>query len=165
MTSQSFMSPAVRRLWTRFREETGDTAKAEAPLYDVFRIGDSEVSADEGARLVVSGAKTATSSLVWAYEAAGKQPPTVGALSILTDGGARPVCVVETTWLEILPFTKVDEQFARDYGEWDGTLATWRERCWTFYAEQCQTLGRAPSGEMPLVCERFRVVLRGRSEA
>lgn len=154
------MSPAARRFWTRFLEKIDDGAKAETLFYDVFRIGDSDTAADEGARLVPSGTKTATSALLWDYEAAGKPPPTLGAISILTDGGARPVCVVETTWLEILPFNQVDEGFARDYGEWDRTLATWRERCWTFYAKQCQILGRVPRGEMPLVCERFRGVFR-----
>ncbi len=32
-----------------------------------------------------------------------------------------------------MPFRAVDGEFVRDYGEWDGTLATWREECWAFY--------------------------------
>ena len=81
-----------------------------------------------------------------------------GAFSIVVDGRAAPVCVVQTTWLKVQPFADVDARFARDYGEWDRTLATWRTKCWAFYADQCATLNRTPSRDMPLVCERFRVV-------
>jgi uncharacterized protein YhfF len=39
--------------------------------------------------------KTATSSLLWTYEALNKPPPEVGSLSIVTDGDGGPGCVVE----------------------------------------------------------------------
>jgi hypothetical protein len=29
---------------------------------------------------------------------------------------------------------------------------------WAIYAERCRVLGKAPTPEMPLVCERFKVV-------
>lgn len=39
--------------------------------------------------------KTARSSLLWTYEALNKPLPEVGSLSIVTDGGGGPGCVVE----------------------------------------------------------------------
>ena len=127
-------------------------------MYGEIRVGDSEADADEGARLIVSGVKTATSSLLWDYDATGTRPPSLGALSIVMNGKGEPVCIVETTWLKVQAFNQIDEPFARDYGEWDGTLATWRKECLAYYGHRCEALGRTPSPDMPLVCERFRVV-------
>jgi len=82
----------------------------------------------------------------------------VGSLSIVTDGRGGPVCVIETLAVEVKAFADVDEIFAYDYGEWDRTLETWRARCWEFNAPRCHALGKVPTPEMPLVCERFAVV-------
>ena len=151
------MSPAVKRFWAAFLHQADDPLDAETRLYEVFQVGDSEADADEGADLIVAGIKTATSSLLWEYEATGNRPPSMGVFSVLTNGRAEPVCVLETTWVKVQPFNQVDEQFARDYGEWDGTLASWRKECLAYYARQCKALGRIPSPDMPLVCERFRI--------
>ena len=45
-------------------------------------------------------------------------------------------------------------------GEWDRTLATWRKECWPYYEAVCRQLGRVAALDMPLVCERMRVVWR-----
>jgi uncharacterized protein YhfF len=127
-------------------------------FYEVFRIGNSHEAADQGAALIKQGMKTATSSLLWAYQAANKPPPEVGSLSIVTDGRGAPVCVVETIAVEIKGFTEVDATFAYDYGEWDRTLEGWRAHCWAINSERCRALGKTPTPDMPLLCERFRVV-------
>ncbi len=160
MTSVSSLSPAVRNFWDEFLAQTDDPDDANARFFEAFKIGSTEDAADAGARLILSGTKTATSSLLWTYEAAGTPPPAEGALSIVMNGRGEPVCIVETTWLAVLPFADADEPFARDYGEWDGTLETWRQKCWSHYAKECEALGRLPSQDMPLVCERFRVIFR-----
>src|SRR4029079_15517117 len=102
--------------------------------YEVFRIGDGIDDANEGAALIAQGLKTATSSLLWAYEAAGKALPEAGHLSIVADGAGTPVCVVETTAVAIRAFAEIDAAFAFDYGEWDRTLETWKDRCWAINA-------------------------------
>ena len=127
-------------------------------FYEVFRIGNSPEAADAGAALIKQRVKTATSSLLWTYQATHKPLPEVGSLSIVTDGRGDPVCVVETIAVEIKAFADVDAAFANDYGEWDRTLETWRAHCWEFNTRRCQALGKAPTPEMPLVCERFTVV-------
>jgi len=76
----------------------------------------------------------------------------------VADGTGEPVCIVETTWVAIKRFAEIDAPFAYEYGEWDRTLETWRQRCWEINAERCRRLGREPTEEMPLVCERFKVV-------
>jgi len=127
---------------------------ASRRFYEIFQIGNSLEAADEGAALIKQGVKTATSSLLWVYQATNKPLPAVGSLSIVTDGLGDPVCVVETITVDIKGFAEVDAAFAYDYGEWDRTLETWRARCWEFNAPRCHALGKAPTPGMPLVCER-----------
>src|SRR2546426_6459282 len=144
--------------WQAYLASSPQAKNAIRRFYEVFRIGDSLEGADEGAALIKQGVKTATSSLLWAYQATAKPLPEVGSLSIVTDGRGDPVCVVETIAVEIKSFAEVDAAFAYDYGEWDRTLETWRAHCWEFNAPRCHALGKAPTEAMPLVCERFTVV-------
>src|SRR5215468_1000890 len=141
------LNAATEAFWAKFLQSRANPSATATLLCEAFRIGDSEQSADEGARLILSGPKTTTSSLLWEYDKLGKPLPLVGSFSI-----------VETTWLEILQFQEVDADFAVAYGEWGDTLASWRQHAWTYYSKQCGLLGRKPSLQMPLVCERFRVV-------
>ena len=135
-----------------------DPRSIDALLYEAFRVGNSEESANEGAQLILSGKKTTTSSLLWEYENLRKPLPKVGSLSILENGKGEAVCVVETTWLEVLPLEEIDAGFAIAYGEWGSTLAEWQQNAWRYYSTQCQQLGREPTLQMTLVCERFRIV-------
>ena len=152
------LKPRTATFWQAYVNSRPDAEEAARRFSEVFRIGDSEHTADEGANLIKQGGKTTTSSLLWEYEVANKSLPQVGSLSIVEDGRGNPVCIVETTWVAIKKFAEVDAQFAYDYGEWDRTLESWREHCWVYYEAQCRSIGKAATPEMPLVCERFRVV-------
>ena len=66
--------------------------------------------------------------------------------------------MIKTIAVDMKGFAEVDAAFAYNYGEWDRTLETWRIRCWELNAPRCRALGKAPTREMPLVCERFTVV-------
>jgi uncharacterized protein YhfF len=147
-----------RDLWRQYLDSLSDPADAEGRFYETFRIGDSVESADAGAALIRDGTKTATSALLWQYQADDQSLPREGSLSVVENGCGEPVCIVETLQVEIRRFAAVDAGFARDYGEWDRTLETWRSNCWAYYSARCRELDREPSQEMPLVCERFRVV-------
>lgn len=152
------LKPETATFWQQYVNSLPDAEEVTYRFYEVFRIGDSEQSADEGAALITQGRKTTTGSLLWEYEVANKPLPQVGSLSIVEDGSGNPVCIVETTWLTIKKFAEVDGQFASDYGEWDRTLESWRAQCWGYYETQCRSLGKVATPEMSLVCERFRVV-------
>jgi uncharacterized protein YhfF len=148
----------VEAFWQAYLASVPHAQEAIHRFYEVFQVGTSPEVADAGAVLITQGVKTATSSLLWAYQATNKPLPVVGSLSIVTDGHGEPVCVVETVTVEIQSFAGIDAAFAYDYGEWDRTLETWRAQCWEINASRCHALGKAPTPEMPLVCERFRVV-------
>ena len=151
---------SAERMWNAYLASLRDADDAARRWYEVFRVGDGPVAANEGAALISTGIKTATSSLLWAYEASAKAVPEVGCLSIVADGNGSAVCVVETVAVEIKAFDQIDASFALDYGEWDRTLETWQHRSWAINARRCNSLGRTPTHGMPLICERFRVVYR-----
>ena len=98
--------------------------------------------ADDLGGLVVQGIKTATCSLYWEYEAGLEVLPEVGGLSIILDGRGGPMCLIETTSLEIKPFNTVDAQFAYDEGEGDRSLEYWRQAHWRFFGRTCVEIGR-----------------------
>ena len=94
-----------------------------------------------------------------AYEAEGSPLPTVGLLTVVLAGNNEPLCVIETTEAVIRPFNEVDAQFAYEEGEDERTLEAWRREHWKFFARVLpHDYGLEPAEDMPLVCERFRVV-------
>jgi uncharacterized protein YhfF len=149
---------AVRPFWEAFVAKAGPEARAR--FYEVFHFDDNEPSANELADLVLSGVKRATACLVWVYEARRMPIPKPGDLSVVTWWNGQPVCVIETTRVEIRPYDEVDADFAATEGEGDGSLAFWREAHWRFFSRECQRIGRTPEVKMPVVCERFEVVYR-----
>jgi len=118
-----------------------------------FSFGDSPALADELLGLVLAGKKTATCGAFSQFGPGGEPMPQVGRRDIVLDGAGRPAAVIETTEVGVKRFDEVDEQFARDEGEGDGTLAYWRSAHEPYFA---RIGGFAP--DMEVVCERFRLV-------
>ena len=118
-------------------------------------------SADELAGLVLAGTKRATAALLWAYESEGKPIPKAGDLSVVTLFSGKPVCVIETQDVKIVPFSKVGADFAATEGEGDGSLAYWQRVHTAYFGRECQRLGREFSLSALVACERFAVVYRG----
>jgi uncharacterized protein YhfF len=55
-------------------------------------------------------------------------------------------------------YDEVDAKFAYEEGEGDRSLEYWRDAHWRFFSRTLPTIGKEPSVDMPLVCERFRVI-------
>lgn len=127
---------------------------------EAFYFDDNEPSANELATLVVHGRKQATAALLWSHEQEKKPVPRPGDLSIVTDFSGNAICVIETVRVDVVPFDEVSAEFAATEGEGDGTLGYWRRVHEAFYARECQRLGRQPTSNMPVVCERFAVVFK-----
>jgi uncharacterized protein YhfF len=124
----------------------------------VFAFGDGEALATELAALARRGEKAATASLLWETAAEGKRAPRPGDLSVVTAWDGRPLCVIETTGVEVHAFEDVGAEFAAAEGEGDRSLDFWRRAHWSYFGRVCERLGRERSPRMPVVCERFRVV-------
>ncbi len=148
---------AADMLWQAYLQTLPESERQRS-YFEAFQFGAGRAMADQLAHLVLDGIKTATSDLVWHIEAQGKPQWPVGAEHVVLDGSWQPVCVIRTTELDVRRFGEIDEAFAYDYGEGDRSLAWWREHVFAWYANQCREIGREPTQEMPLLCERFEVV-------
>ena len=149
-------SEEVTAFWSAFLARTA--RPPATPLYEAFAFGDSEALATSLVALVRRGAKMATASLLWENEAEGTRPPRAGDLSVVTAWDGRPLCVIETTGVEVHAFEDVGAEFAAAEGEGDRSLAFWRRAHWAYFGRVCARLGRTPSPRMPVVSERFQVV-------
>lgn len=153
------MTSQAKACWARFTSRNPSVDGAR--LYEVFSFGDSEALAAELGGLVVSGAKRATASSVWALEAEGREPPKPGDYSIVTTWSGEPLCIIRTLAVEVVPFGEVSAEFAAAEGEGDGSLESWRSGHAAYFGRECARLGREFSPDMPVVCERFEVVGTG----
>ena len=152
------MSPEIEPFWQAFLATVPESERAQTRFYDAFYFNDHKASADELAELVLKGEKGGTASLLWSYEADGDPLPEPGYLGIVTNWDGAPLCIVETTHVEVVPFENVSEDFARAEGEGDKTLRYWQEVHERYFSRVCKSLGRVPKPTMPVVCERFKVV-------
>src|SRR6266545_5035309 len=132
--------PSIQAFWSAFTASIGHDPSDR--FYEAFHFDDNAPSADELAALVLSGKKRATAALVWVHEAEGKPMPQPGALSVVTLFSGEPVCVIETSSFQIVPFCEVDADFAATEGEGDGSLAYWQRVHTDFFGRECQRLGR-----------------------
>ena len=153
----------VERYWKQFTDSPSSGISVAGRYRDSLFFRFSAEDAPEVSHLVLEGAKTATGSVLWSYEADGQTLPQVGDFWVVTKGGDDPVCVIQTTEVRILPFDEVGEEYARDGGEGDCTLESWREMYWEYIVSECRRIGREPSRKAPLVMERFQVVYRERA--
>ena len=146
----------VAEFWNTFAASVGGVQ--ETRFYEVFSFGDSEELANSLAELVLQGIKRATAGAVWSFEAEGKGLPVRGDLSVVTDWSGKPLCIIETQSVEVVPFSEVSSEFAATEGEGDGSLAFWRKAHREFFTRECVQAGREFSESMLVACERFEVV-------
>ncbi|WP_314427953.1 ASCH domain-containing protein [uncultured Microbacterium sp.] len=145
---------AIAEYWERVR---ADAPALPGAVPGAWAFGATPEHADALLALVLEGVKTGTASSLWDYEATGDPQPYLGEFSIILDGSGEPRAVIETTSLSIVPFDAVTAEHAHAEGEGDRTLDYWRashERYWRAYSENPR--GFAP--DMPVICERFRVI-------
>jgi len=129
-----------------------------AKTISTFHFGDTEECANTCAELTAQGKKKATASLEWCFTVGDEAYPQVGELDVITNWDNNPVCVIKITRIEVLPFNKVEEDFAIEEGEGDLSLKCWRKVHWPFFSHECKTLGKVPSETMPIVLQWFKVV-------
>jgi uncharacterized protein YhfF len=112
---------------------------------------------------VLDGSKSSTTSLLKGYEHEGSGPRQVGDRSVVIDSEERPVVIIETIEVRVVPVSQVDLGHVVDEGEGLRTVAEWREvheLDW-HSAEQRAEFGDTDftvTDATPVVLERFRVV-------
>ena len=149
---------AVEKYWQKFLATLHPDSPYHSKTYIAEGWGDSPEMADELGALIVDGTKTATCSSLWEWEAEGESPPETGTVTIVLDGRGEPIGIVETTEVTIRNYNEVDADFAHDEGEGDLSLEYWREAHKNFFSRILPKIGKEFSQDMPLVCERFRLI-------
>jgi uncharacterized protein YhfF len=143
--------------WKQFLASLADGEARPDRYAEAFFFGTAPDRAHEITPLVLDGTKTATGALLWALEADGRRPARRGDLSIVTNGGDDPQCVIETTDVRVIPYDEIGDEYAVWGGEGDRTLVFWRQLYWRYIESECRRIGREPTAKAPLVMERFRV--------
>src|SRR5262245_6590086 len=110
--------------------------------------GNSPELADRIARLITSGIKTTTSSLLWSQQKYQWVLEKPGDKTIVLDSKKNPVCIVEIQEVFVRPFDQVDAEFVYNYGEGDRTMDFWHKNIWEYYQEECQELGKNAEKDM-----------------
>jgi uncharacterized protein YhfF len=148
----------VENYWERFLASLPSNSLYRTKTYVAEGWGDSPAMADELGALIAEGTKTATCSALWEWEAEGNPIPQPGLITVVLDGRGEPLCIVETVDVSVRKYNEVDADFAREEGEGDLSLDYWREAHRNFFSRVLPRIVKEFSEEMPLVCERFRLV-------
>jgi len=144
----------VMQLWKDYKK-----INPNAPNdYEAWAFGDSKEMADELAKLVLEGKKTATASNYILYELENESLPYAGLQNIILDGDGKAVAIVETTFVEVVPFDEVTEEQAYLEGEGDRSLGYWRDVHETFFRKELEEVNQEFHDKIPIVCERFKMV-------
>jgi len=148
----------IEAYWKQFLSTLPADSPYHTKAYSEGGYGDSPELMNELIQLVLEGKKTATCGSLWEYEFEGQSIPKVGDIWVELDGNENPVCITETIEVAIRKYNEVDADFARSEGEGDLSLEYWREAHKNFFSRILPKIGKEFSEEMPLVCERFRVI-------
>jgi len=141
----------IEAYWQKFLSTLPPGSPYHGKSYIAEGWGDGPEMAEELGALIVNGTKTATCSSLWEWEAEGESPPETGAVTIVLDGGGEPIGIVETAEVTIRKYNEVDADFAHDEGQ---------EAHKTFFSRVLPKIGKQFSKDMPLVCERFRLIYK-----
>ena len=126
--------PHIAQYWQTYVESQSEDPTPH--FFEAFHFDDNERSADELAQLVLIGRKRASAGLMWSFGAASVPLPRIGDLSVVTNWAQRPVCIIETQRVDVVPFDEVSEEFAATEGEGDGSLRYWQEAHWAYFGRE-----------------------------
>ena len=127
--------------------------------FGICRFGTPGPMRDRLVAAVLSGAKTATSSLLAEWEADGDSLPEVGKRMTVVDSDERPVAVIELVEVEVIRLGDADLRLAHLEGEGFESVSEWREAHDRFWAEEViPKLGGRLTDDTQIVVERFRLV-------
>lgn len=114
---------------------------------------------------ILTGEKTATTSLLVEYELDGEPMPQAGDRLVVVDSGERPVAMIELTDVRVLRLDQVDRDTAREEGEGFSGVEEWRvahEAFWNGCIDDLRARLRDStwtlSDETLVVVERFRLI-------
>lgn len=152
------MTPIQREFFQRFLDTLPTTESIDIDKVIAEHYCADEYNANECARLINQGIKTASCGLKAGWDIEDEPLPQVGSYSLVLDWQQNPVCVIQLTSVEVCPFNQVSDEFAYAEGEGDRTYAWWKEAHIKFFEWYANEIGVVFSPESELVLERFKKV-------
>lgn len=146
----------LKEFWDDYKKKFGSDKEYCYSYY----FCDNKDDADELGELVFTGRKKATASNYVSYKHDNEPLPKAGDLNIITNFDGKPLCVIETTNVDIIPFKDVPEEFAALEGEGDLSLEFWRREHKRFFTDELKQIGMEFNEDILVVCESFKVVYK-----
>ena len=114
---------------------------------------------------VLSGRKTASSSLLADWQREGEPLPVAGQHRVVINSAERPVAIIEIVEVEVIALGDADLRLAIEEGEGFASVAQWREAHERFWSgssgDSVEGVGApALSDQTRIVVERFELVRR-----
>jgi len=147
--------------WEEFKNSNSQLKKIN--FGSSWGFGDSPEMADRLAELVLSGKKTATTGSLIEYEIDNEKVPDVDltTFDILLNGDDKPIAIIRTTNIFVIPFKEVTEEHAYREGEGDRTLSYWRKSHMNYWERLFRELNIDKDIlTMDVVCEELEVFLK-----
>jgi len=149
---------SVKSMWIKYLKTIGESIQTTDKEYTAWHFDITEKSANNLAKLVLSGQKRATAASLWVEKHDHGVIPKVGDYSIITNWDGIAKCIIQTTSIDIVPYNQVTEGFVKVEGEGDQSLKYWRQVHEAYYRKECARIGMEFNENMPVICEIFRVV-------
>ncbi len=143
-------------LWNKFMQIHKEYKNIEIP--GDYYFCDNKKDANELAKLVKNGIKTATSSLKFLYDLEKEELPKVNELSIITDFDGNAVAIIKNIKVEFIKFFDVTAELASKEGEGDKSLEYWRQAHIEVFKKWLKEFDILFDESMEIVYESFEVL-------
>ena len=144
-------------MWRKYCHKSGVDKETR---HDTWKFCGGGPLADELAKLVLEGTKTATASAGIAYEVEEEAVPEVGLLNIVLFDNDEAACIIQNTKVTVVPFDEVCAEHAFNEGEGDRSLAYWKDVHRKAFAPDYEEAGIPFDEHGDCVLEEFKVVFR-----
>ena len=143
--------------WEKFVKESGLDPDSK---YDgVFGFEAQGFFGAERIAALLAGKKRAAFFPYSSYVVDDGLIPVSGEHYIILGAGRQPVCVIQTTRVQVVPFDQVTMEMVAKEGE-DSSMEEWREKTRENLEEEGQVVGFEFSPDIKLVYMEFEVVYR-----
>ena len=153
------LKPNEMKFWQGYLDSLPASARPILPYVEAAFPGNRKI-ADGLLDLYLTGEKTAGSSLVKDFEAAGDRLPAIGSYWIILDSKDTPACIVKTVNVACNLFKDIPELIAKAEGEGDCSVAYWKKAHGALFSPYLEKLGINDLQNAMILTEFFKVVYR-----
>lgn len=144
----------IEAFWLDYQRVCG----VQVEGFSASALGHTRLLADELAALAEAGTKRAQATLLRDFQKDLEALPQPGEHLVVLDGEGHPRAIVRNTHVELRHFNEIDDEFAKEAGEGDGSLAWWLAAHRQDYAERGDREGFEAHERIELVLEYFERV-------